>query len=75
MDSDAGGWLWLVIDVGFVVILAVALAYGIYMWRTRSRNQTVERMTRRHEKATATQTGKSQLLILMTSASETSKLA
>jgi hypothetical protein len=44
MDSDAGGWLWLVIDVGFVVILAVALAYGIYMWRTRSRNQTVERI-------------------------------
>ena len=44
MDSDAGGWLWLVIDVGFVVILAVAFAYGIYMWRTRSRNQTVERI-------------------------------
>jgi hypothetical protein len=44
MDSDAGGWLWLVIDVGFVVILAVALAYGIHMWRTRSRNQTVERI-------------------------------
>ena len=44
MDSDAGGWLWLVIDVGFVVILAVALAYGIYMWRTRSRDQIVERI-------------------------------
>ena len=44
MDSDAGGWLWLLIDVGFVVILAVALAYGIYMWHTRSRNQTVERI-------------------------------
>ena len=44
MDSDAGGWLWLVIDVRFVVILAVALAYGIYMWRARSRNQTVERI-------------------------------
>jgi hypothetical protein len=44
MNSDAGGWLWLVIDVGFVVILAVALVYGIYMWRTRSRNQTVERI-------------------------------
>jgi hypothetical protein len=44
MNSDAGGWLWLVIDVGFVVILAIALVYGIYMWRTRSRNQTVERI-------------------------------
>ena len=44
MNSDAGGWLWLLIDVGFVVILAIALVYGIYMWRTRSRNQTVERI-------------------------------
>jgi hypothetical protein len=44
MNSDPGGWLWLVIDVGFVVILAIALVYGIYMWRTRSRNQTVERI-------------------------------
>jgi hypothetical protein len=44
MNSDAGGWLWLVIDVGFVVILAMALVYGIYMWRTRSRNPTVERI-------------------------------
>ena len=44
MNSDAGGWLWLLIDVGFVVILAIALVYGNYMWRTRSRNQTVERI-------------------------------
>ena len=44
MNSDAGGRLWLLIDVGFVVILAMALVYGIYMWRTRSRNQTVERI-------------------------------
>jgi hypothetical protein len=44
MNSDAGGSLWLLIDVGFVVILAIALVYGIYMWRTRSRNQTVERI-------------------------------
>ena len=76
MDSDAGGWLWLVIDVGFVVILAVALAYGIYMWHhARATKPSSASVTRRHEKATATQTGKSQLLILMTSASETSKLA
>ena len=44
MNSDAVGWLWLLIDVGFVMILAMALVYGIYMWRTRSRNQTVERI-------------------------------
>jgi hypothetical protein len=31
MNSDAGGWLWLLIDVGFVVILAITLVYGIYM--------------------------------------------
>jgi hypothetical protein len=44
MNSDAGGWLWLLIDVAFVVILAVALGYGTYMWRTRSRNKAVERI-------------------------------
>jgi flagellar biosynthesis/type III secretory pathway M-ring protein FliF/YscJ len=41
-NSDAGGWLWLVMDVGFVVVLAAALIYGIVMWRTRSRNPVVE---------------------------------
>ena len=44
LHFDAGGWLWLVIDVGFVVILAIVLVYGSYIWRTRSRNQTVQRI-------------------------------
>jgi hypothetical protein len=38
MDSDAGGWLWLVIDAGFVVLLGAALVYGIMMWRNRPAN-------------------------------------
>jgi hypothetical protein len=50
MNSDAGGWLWLLIDVGFVVILAITLVYGIYMWRTRSRKQPASAfVTKRHE--------------------------
>ena len=28
MDSDAGGWLWFVIDVVMVAVLAVALVYA-----------------------------------------------
>jgi hypothetical protein len=43
MDGDAGGWLWLVIDVLFVVILAAGLVYGIAMWRSRRRDPKVER--------------------------------
>jgi hypothetical protein len=35
MNDDAGGWLWLVIDAGFVLLLAAALVYGIMMWRNR----------------------------------------
>lgn len=31
--SDAGGWLWLVIDVGLVALLGAALIYGSVMWR------------------------------------------
>lgn len=35
MENDAGGWLWLVIDVAFVAALAAALVYGVNMWRKR----------------------------------------
>jgi hypothetical protein len=44
MESDAGGWLWFVIDVIFVTALAAALIYGTFMWRGRSRNPTVNRI-------------------------------
>jgi Flp pilus assembly protein TadB len=40
---DQGGWLWALIDVGFVLLLAAALIYGIYTWRRR-RNRTLERV-------------------------------
>jgi nitrogen fixation-related uncharacterized protein len=35
MDSDAGGWLWFVIDVVMVAVLAVALVYATVLWRRR----------------------------------------
>jgi membrane protein implicated in regulation of membrane protease activity len=35
MDSDAGGWLWFVIDVIMVAVLAVALIYATVFWRRR----------------------------------------
>jgi hypothetical protein len=43
MSGDAGGWLWLVIDVVFVAALAAALVYGATTWRKR-RNATSERV-------------------------------
>jgi hypothetical protein len=43
MDSDIGGWLWLMIDVIFVAALALALVYGTIRWRTRRRNRDVEK--------------------------------
>jgi hypothetical protein len=33
--DDAGGWMWLIIDVIFVAALAGALIYGTVMWRRR----------------------------------------
>jgi flagellar biosynthesis/type III secretory pathway M-ring protein FliF/YscJ len=49
--NDAGGWLWLVIDVICVLALAVALVYGIMQWRARRRSplhrQATEEATRR----------------------------
>lgn len=35
MDSDAGGWLWFVIDVAMVALFAVALIYATVLWRRR----------------------------------------
>ena len=41
--TDAGGWLWLVIDVVFVAIFAAGLVYGLSMWRNRRRSPATER--------------------------------
>ena len=35
MPGEPGGWLWLAMDVIFVAVLGVALAYGILRWRAR----------------------------------------
>jgi hypothetical protein len=43
MDSEAGGWLWLVIDVAFVALFAAALLYGVIMWRNRRSSPEQER--------------------------------
>ena len=45
---DAGGLLWLVIDVAMVAALAGALIYGIIQWRRRSRRDIIagERATK-----------------------------
>jgi hypothetical protein len=40
--NDYGGWMWFLIDVGFVVVLAAGLIYGISMWRNRPRNSATE---------------------------------
>jgi flagellar biosynthesis/type III secretory pathway M-ring protein FliF/YscJ len=49
--SDVSGWLWLVIDVIFVIALALALIYGTMQWRARRRSpaarQASENATRR----------------------------
>jgi flagellar basal body-associated protein FliL len=41
--DEAGGWLWLVIDVVLVVVLAAALGYGIVMYRNRPKGPRVDR--------------------------------
>ena len=47
MDSVAGGWLWFVIDVLMVAVLAVALIYATVLWRRRKSHleQVSERAT------------------------------
>lgn len=43
MSGEAGGWMWLLIDVALVAILAAALAYGVLVWRNR-RSPAADRM-------------------------------
>jgi hypothetical protein len=42
MDGDAGGWMWILVDVAFVAILGAALIYGIVQWRNRSKSPAVQ---------------------------------
>jgi hypothetical protein len=64
MDSDASGWLWLVIDVAMVAVLAIALIYGTMLLRQRksravkqarerATTQLYEREAQRERKAEA----------------------
>jgi flagellar basal body-associated protein FliL len=48
MNEDAGGWMWLLMNVAFVVILAGALGYAVMAWRKRSAaaRQAGDRATR-----------------------------
>jgi hypothetical protein len=43
MTGEAGGWMWILIDVGAVLLLGAALAYGAWTWRGR-RNAATERL-------------------------------
>ena len=40
--DDAGGWLWLVIDVILVAALGIGIAYGIMSWRRRRKDPSME---------------------------------
>jgi hypothetical protein len=40
--NDAGGWLWLVIDVILVGALGIGIAYGVMAWRKRPKGANVE---------------------------------
>ena len=44
---DAGGSLWAVITIGFVVLLAAGIAYGTWTWRHAPRDP--ETMRRKNE--------------------------
>lgn len=43
MSAGASGWLWFAINVAMVAALALAIAYGLYMWSTRRRSPALRR--------------------------------
>jgi hypothetical protein len=42
--DNTGEWQWFAIDVIAVIILGIAIAYGVMMWRRRSRSAVVKEM-------------------------------
>jgi uncharacterized iron-regulated membrane protein len=44
---DIGGFLWLIIDVTFVLALGAVLIYGVYQWRRRRRVKVPEEVEKR----------------------------
>lgn len=43
MDDNGGGWMWFVVDVIFVALLALGMIYGTIMWRTRGKSRVSDR--------------------------------
>jgi hypothetical protein len=41
--TDPSGWMWFLMEVVFVAILAAGLIYGTIMWHNRRRNPAIER--------------------------------
>jgi hypothetical protein len=39
---DIGGFLWLIIDVTFVLVFAAVLILGIYQWRRKRRSRVTQ---------------------------------
>jgi hypothetical protein len=35
MSGEAGGWTWILMNIGAVAVLAAALAYGLWTWKVR----------------------------------------
>jgi hypothetical protein len=50
MDDNGGGWMWFVVDVIFVAVLAFGMIYGTVMWRSRGKAGVSDRT---REQATA----------------------
>ena len=43
--ESIGGYMWLIIDVILVVVLAAAILWGTHQWRQRRRGQRADRQS------------------------------
>jgi hypothetical protein len=42
LGGDLGGYLWLIIDIGFVAGLAAVMIYATYKWRQRRKDRSMQ---------------------------------
>ena len=44
MSGEAGGWMWLLMNVGLVMLLGAALVYGMWTWRAKRRSPAMDHL-------------------------------
>jgi beta-lactamase regulating signal transducer with metallopeptidase domain len=75
LGGDLGGYLWLIIDIGFVAGLAAVMIYATYKWRQRRKDRSMQEAEKQAVERTATEAVKASLFLRAICLSKSSQFA